>query len=195
MSSITLRSVCRTHSLRGEPDRADRTHASVRQGRRPSGGRRDRSATHRRRPACAPAGRNVPWRSNGKIGICRDASLAPDKTRAEIVFKRQTRQRELQKFGIGRYVGPLLCRFDQAGRHPAGQTRVLGLTKQPDGARLLEHEPVALEPMYSSVSVDVRVRTTMTTSVVGQKVTFVQRVCRTRTRVCLDASDPCKMGR
>jgi hypothetical protein len=26
--------------------------------------------------------RNVPWRSNGKVDICRDASLAADKTRA-----------------------------------------------------------------------------------------------------------------
>lgn len=39
--------------------------------------------------------RNVPWRSNVKIDICRDASLASDKTRAEIVFERQTRQGEL----------------------------------------------------------------------------------------------------
>ena len=43
---------------------------------------------------CGFSLRNVPWRSNGKIDICRDASLAPDKTSAEIVFKRQARQRE-----------------------------------------------------------------------------------------------------
>src|SRR5664279_1558140 len=89
--------------------------------------------------------RSVPWRSNGKVDICRYASLAPNKTRAEIVFECQTRQRELKKFGIGRYVSPLLCRFDQACRYAAGQARILGLTEQPDGARLLEHEPVALK--------------------------------------------------
>ena len=124
------------HSLRGEPDRAARTHALVRQGRRPSGGRRDmsqfidglrraplqnveinagienqRAADERlidapassksaRRVNCSKrlcgfSLRNVPWRLNGKIDICRDASLAPDKTSAEIVFKRQARQREL----------------------------------------------------------------------------------------------------
>ena len=50
---------------------------------------------NRSKRLCGFTFRNVPWRSNGKIDICRDASLAPDKTRAEIVFERQTRQREL----------------------------------------------------------------------------------------------------
>src|SRR4051812_39417279 len=99
---------------------------------------------NRSKRLCGFSLRNVPWRSNGKIDICRDASLALDKTRAEIIFERQARQREFQKFGIGRYVSALLCRLDQACRHPPGQARVLGRTEQPDGARLLEHEAVAL---------------------------------------------------
>jgi hypothetical protein len=60
-----------------------------------AGSRFQRASSTAQKVCAASVSATFPWRSSGKVDICWDTSLAPDKTRAEIVFERQTRQREL----------------------------------------------------------------------------------------------------
>jgi len=137
--------------------------------------------------ACAAsASAAFPGDQNGKIDICRDASLAPNKTRPKSSSSAKPTMRALEvRYRKIREPASLPLR---SGLPVRGRTSAcLGLTEQPDGARLLKHEPVTLKRNCSSVSVDVRVRTAMAVSIVEQNITVVQRACKTGNKVAIGA--------
>jgi hypothetical protein len=92
---------------------------------------------------CGFSLRSDPCRSKLKIDIRRNTALAADEVATEIVFECETRQGEFQELGVGGHVAPPLGRVNQARRHAAGQTRILGWAEEADSSGLLEHKLVA----------------------------------------------------
>src|SRR5260370_34529617 len=84
-------------------------------------------------------------RSRSKLKVDASGNLAPstDELGTEIILERQARQGYFEQFSVRGHTGALLRGLDQACRNPARHAHILGRTKQPCRAGLIEHQPIA----------------------------------------------------
>ena len=83
-------------------------------------------------------GDHPPLPSKLKFDISGEGALAADELDAEIIFQRESSQRDLDDVAVGLRTGAPLCRGDQPPGDPSGYTGVLGTAEQAGFPRLLQ---------------------------------------------------------